>query len=97
VIVTGAAGLLVLWYYVATVPFAATTDWSALGSEEGVAHHARWLEAALAWIREGRELAGAAPESVHAAPTAEEFEQAMRATAPSFAPTGTASPRWRLP
>jgi hypothetical protein len=96
VIATVAAGMLVAWYYIATVPFAATTDWSALGSEEAVAHHARWLEAAQAWIREGRELAGAGPDEVGAAPTAEEFELAMRATAPSL-PAGLLSARWRLP
>lgn len=94
---TFAAALLVAWYFIATVPFTATTDWSTLGDSQAAAHHARWLEAALAWIREARELAGASAEQVGAAPSAEEFEQAMRATAPALVPSAAVSTRWRLP
>ncbi len=97
VIATAAAGVLVAWYFIATVPFAATTDWSALGTDQTVTRHARWLNAALAWIREGRELAGAAPEHIDAAPTTNEVEEAVRATAPALGPARAPAIHWRLP
>lgn len=97
VVATAAAGVLVAWYFIATVPFAATTDWSTLGSDQTVTRHARWLNAALAWIREGRELAGAAPEHIDAAPTTNEVEEAVRATAPALGPAQAPAIHWRLP
>lgn len=96
VVATGAAGALVAWYFIATVPFAATTDWSKTGGDQAVTQHGDWLAAALARIRDGRELAGGTAERIGAAPTADEFEEAMRATAPAIA-VSSQPVHWRLP
>ena len=53
------AGLLTAAYYVATVPFAASTDWPTLvGQQADAAHLSRFSEV-LGWLRrEKDELAG---------------------------------------
>jgi hypothetical protein len=92
---TSAAGLLAMLYYLATVPFVASTDWPSLVKEQQDSQQLSRISDVLGWLeREKSELAGSV-----GLPRAEDVEEAVRATeaAPHVLTMAAAPVRWRLP